>query len=223
MDASEGLPAPSTGGRGRGRATPRSHPTREVLITTVVQLLEVKGPEDLKVEEVLGQSGISVGSLYHHFENFGDLIDQAVIARYAADIDANIEALVAVVVGATDRASLAAGLRGTTVRTVSPDRAAQRSIRSQVMARAMTSERFREALLPHQQRLTDAVADLVRELQERGLFDARLDPVAASIFIQAYSMGLVVNDASGHPADQETLVALVVQVIERSFLTNGEV
>lgn len=189
-----------------------------MLINTVVQLLEVKNPEDLTVEEVLTESGISTGSLYHHFEDFADLVDHAVIARYAADIDANIEVLIGVIVGATDRRSLLKGLRGTTIATVSTDRVAQRSVRAQVMARAVSSERFREALVPHQQRLTEAVADLVRELQAKALFDPGLDPVAASIFIQAYNMGFVVNDVSGHPADEGSLAALVMQVLERSFL-----
>lgn len=202
-------------------ATKRSHPTREVLIDTVVVLLETKGPEDLKVEEVLRLSGISTGSLYHHFKDFSDLIDQAIIARYLADIDVSIELLTGIIQRATDAATLAAGFLATTGRATRADRAEQRLIRAQVMVRAATNDRFRAALFPHQQRLTTALADLFRELQDRGLFDPGLDPIAGSVFIQAYSLGLVVNDVSGFVADEQVMAALVSQVVERSFFAEG--
>lgn len=36
--------------------------------------------------------------------------------------------------------------------------------------------------------------------------------------LQAYNMGFVVNDVSGHPADEEALVARVRHLLDRSFL-----
>lgn len=202
-----------------GRASSRktSRPTRQVLIDTVALMLETSNPESLKVEEVISKSGISTGSMYHHFEDFSDLIDQAIIARYADDIDVSIDALTAVVAGATDSTSLFRGLLTATERTLVPEREAQRFLRVQVMARAASSERFRAALIPHQQRLTDALADLIRELQEKGLYDRAIDPMAGSVFIQAYSMGLVVNDVVGHPVHEDALVALVMRMHDNTF------
>ena len=71
----------------------RLHPTRQTLIATVIELLETTSPEDIRVEQVLTPSGTSVGSLYHHFNDLADLIDQAIITRYTADIDVSIAAL----------------------------------------------------------------------------------------------------------------------------------
>lgn len=196
----------------------RLHPTRQTLIATVIELLETTSPEDIRVDEVLGRSGISVGSLYHHFEDLTDLINQAIITRYSADIDVSIAAITAVIRDATDVESLLAGFREDTARTQSPDRGAHRFHRAQTMARAVTNERFREALAPEQKRLTDALADLWRELQDRGLFDTNLDPQVGSVFIQAYSMGLIVNDVSSDPVDHEAYVAFISRMLERTFL-----
>lgn len=99
-----------------------SHPTRDALIETVIDLLEIQNPEDLKVDEVLTQSGISSGSLYHHFKDLADLIDQAMIVRYSDDIDISISVLTQVITSATDIPSLSAGLLTTTLRTQSPER-----------------------------------------------------------------------------------------------------
>lgn len=200
-------------------AAKRSSPTREVLIDTVVNLLETANPEDIRVEEVLSRSGVSPGSLYHYFENFSDLIDQAIIARYVADIEVSIELSSRLAADVTDLRSLGSGLRATTARAMQPDRARQRFNRAQVMARAAAKPRFREALLPHQERLNLALADHFRTLQDKGLVDPGVDPVVGGLFIQAYSMGFVVNDVSGYPADEEAVVALLMRVLERAFFT----
>ena len=196
----------------------RSHPTRNTLIAAVIELLETNSPEDIKVEDVLGPTGISVGSLYHHFTDLSDLIDQAIITRHSADIDVSIAAITEVVRTATDAKSLLAGFRENTVRTQSPDRGAPRFHRAQTMTRAVTNERFRELLAPEQKRLTDALAQLWRELQDRGMFDPNLDPQVGSVFIQAYSMGLIVNDVSSDPVDQDAYVAFISRMLERTFL-----
>lgn len=196
----------------------RLHPTRQTLIATVIELLETTSPEDIRVEQVLTPSGTSVGSLYHHFNDLADLIDQAMITRYTADIDNSIAALAEVVRTATDRESLLEGFRLSTARTQSPARGAHRFYRAQTMTRAVVNERFREALDTEQKRLTDAIADMWQELQTRGFFDPDLDPKVGSVFIQAYSLGLIVNDVSSEPIDPDAYVDFISRMIERTFL-----
>lgn len=195
----------------------RQHPTRKKLIEAVTDLLETTSPEDVRVDEVLGRSGISVGSLYHHFDDLTDLINQAIITRYSADIDVSIAAITSVVRGSQDRESLLEGFRQNTERTQSPDRGAHRFHRAQTMTRAVTNPRFREALAAEQKRLTDTIADLWRELQDKGFFDPNLDPKVGSVFIQAYSMGLIANDVSIEPIDPDHYVAFISRMIERTF------
>ena len=195
----------------------RQHPTRKKLIEAVTDLLETTSPEDVRVDEVLGRSGISVGSLYHHFDDLTDLINQAIITRYSADIDVSIAAITSVVRGSQDRESLLEGFRQNTEQTQSPDRGAHRFHRAQTMTRAVTNPRFREALAAEQKRLTDTIADLWRELQDKGFFDPNLDPKVGSVFIQAYSMGLIANDVSIEPIDPDHYVAFISRMIERTF------
>jgi len=187
------------------------------LIDTVVSLLETTNPEDVRSEDVLAQSGISSGSLDYHCDNFPDLIDQAIMSRYAADIDVGIEILEQAVENAADFTSPVAGIRAATRRTFDRNRASQRFQRSQVMARAAANQRFRDALKPHQERLNESWADLFRSLQAKGLLDPAVDPVAGSLFVQAFSMGFVVNDVSDYPVDDEAVVALIMQVMEKTF------
>ena len=84
------------------------HPTRERLIDTVVSLLDEKGAEHISVDEVLSSSGISKGSLYHHFEDYSDLIESAYIRRFSAWVDTSIAAMADIVSAANSREGPAA-------------------------------------------------------------------------------------------------------------------
>ena len=62
----------------------RVHPTKALLISTTVKLLDTKLPNEIAVDEILETSGISKGSLYHHFEDLSELLEVAQVERYAA-------------------------------------------------------------------------------------------------------------------------------------------
>ena len=59
----------------------RVHPTKALLIATTVTLLDTKLPNEIAVDEILEASGISKGSLYHHFEDLGELLEIAQVER----------------------------------------------------------------------------------------------------------------------------------------------
>ena len=69
----------------------RIHPTKEKLIETMAELMNERALHDIQVDDVLRESNISKGSLYHHFENFEDLTEAALIARFSNTVDRSIE------------------------------------------------------------------------------------------------------------------------------------
>ena len=64
------------------------HPTKRLLVETVVAMLETKKPNEILAEEVLESSGVSKGSMYHHFEDLQELVETAQLMRYSKWIDA---------------------------------------------------------------------------------------------------------------------------------------
>ena len=63
------------------------HPTKRLLVETVMSLLNTKTPDEVLADEVLEKSGVSKGSMYHHFEDLQELVETAQLARYAKWID----------------------------------------------------------------------------------------------------------------------------------------
>ncbi len=99
------------------------HPTAALLCKTVEQMLSEKKPDLITAEEVLEKSGISKGSLYHHFEDLSDLIETTLIIRYAHWIDLSIRSMSKLLETGKTTKSLKEGLFKVTYATQSdPDR-----------------------------------------------------------------------------------------------------
>ena len=183
------------------------------LLDTAVGLIDEFGAQGFTVEQLLERSNISKGSLYHHFEDFADVIVQSQVVRFSQYVAEDIETLTSVMVNTTSREDLIARLDQVSRASHAPDRASRRFDRIGIIASTQYSAQGRTQLSIAQQQLTDAIADVVRELQERGFIDASIDPSSVSTFIQAYSLGLVLNDVTAEPVDHEKWLALMGRMV----------
>jgi AcrR family transcriptional regulator len=183
------------------------------LIDTATALIAEHGAQGFTVEQLLEISHISKGSLYHHFADFSDVITQSQTGRFATYVAEDIELLTTVMVNTTSREDLLERLEQVARAAHGPDRAKRRIDRAAIISSSQYSETGRAALAATQQLLTDAMSDLVRELQERKLIDAAVDPQAFATFVQAYSLGLVLNDVTENPVDQEVWIALIGRML----------
>lgn len=193
------------------------HPTRERLLLTTVELMDTENPEKVGVEMVLERSGISKGSLYHHFEDFPSLLEAALVYRFHRVVDSSIALIANTVATATTREQFFTDMEKVTTITHSREMTAIRFERARALGHAGTSERFREALGVEQQRLTLAFADLVREAQNQGWVTSDIDPMAAAVFIQAYTIGKLIDEVTAEPVDEQEWLKLIHRMVERTF------
>ncbi len=180
-----------------------THPTKTRLIETTAELLENQFPQDIQVDEILEKSGISKGSLYHHFEDLGELLESAQVFRYSTWVDRSIGLIVPVLSSVKSRDEVIEGLRVLTKYTQSAEYRATRFSRARTLANSESSDRFRKALGIEQERLTAALEDLVAEAKNKGLFKAHLNARVIAIFIQSYTLGKIVDDIVPEPVLQE--------------------
>ena len=193
------------------------HPTRERLLLTTVDLMDTENPEKVGVEMVLETSGISKGSLYHHFEDFPSLLEAALVYRFHRVVDTSLALIANTVATATTREEFFADMEKVTAITHSREMTAIRFERARALGHAGTSERFKEALGVEQQRLTLAFADLVREAQSQGWVTNDIDPMAAAVFIQAYTIGKLIDEVTAEPVDEQEWLKLIHRMVERTF------
>jgi AcrR family transcriptional regulator len=196
------------------------HPTAASLCKTVGNLLDEKNPDLITVEEVLQKSGISKGSLYHHFEDLSDLIETTLITRYTHWIDLSIRSMSKLLETGKTTKSLKDGLFKVTYATQSDAMAKTRLERAQIVAATQNNPRLLKKFTTETDRMTSSFEDLIREVIGRKLFKPNLEPRAIAIFIQAYTFGLVLNDLSENKVKYENWVSLINQIIDEVFIND---
>jgi AcrR family transcriptional regulator len=194
------------------------HPTKNALIEATRELLKTNARKDISSEQILNKSGISKGSLYHHFEDLEELLEAAILLRYTEWVDASIESITQVLQAAKSPDDVYKSLVEVTQQTQDPKRRSDRIYRAEVIGAAASSPRLAKNLGTEQQRLTDALADLVRETQAKGFFHQEIDPHVLAVFIQAYTFGKVVDDFSDSPMKPENWNALINDFLKKTLL-----
>ena len=195
-----------------------THPTKTRLIETTAELLEKQFPQEIQVDEILEKSGISKGSLYHHFDDLGELLEAAQVFKYAAWVDRSIGLIVPVLSSVKTREEIIEGLAVLTKYTQSSEYRATRFYRARTLANSEVSDRFRKALGIEQDRLTAALEDLVAEAKNKGLFKAHLDNRVIAVFIQSYTLGKIVDDIVPSPIFQETWDGFILEMLTNTLV-----
>jgi hypothetical protein len=93
-----------------------------------------------------------------------------------------------------------------------------RQERALTIGRAITSPRMSVLLQGEQQRLTDALVQLIKDAQSRKLCNAEIDSHALAVLMQAWTLGKIVDDLSESPVDNDAYLALVNRVIREVFV-----
>ncbi len=198
------------------RTDTKVHPTKTALIDTVVSMLTTMPVEEITCDAVLAASGISRGSLYYHFADFGDLIEHALAVRFSSHVDGTIRALDDVLAGSTSGTDFRDRLLEATDASLSAS-VNNRLERAIPFAAAANSARFRAALGAEQQRLTDAHARTLLAASERGWISPSVDVRAAAVLLQAASLGLVITELAPHSVDPQAWGSLLRVVFDRVF------
>jgi len=196
------------------------HPTGIELVKTVDRILDSKRPDEISTEEVLKESGISKGSLYHHFVDLPDLIETTLIYRYSKWIDLSIKRMSGLLNSAKTPAQLKESLFEITYATQKDSLKDMRIERARIFAEAQNNERLSEKLVAETERMTSSIEDLVREVIDRKLFKPGLNPRAIAVFIQAYTMGVLVNDFSQNKVSFENWSELINKIIAEVFIND---
>lgn len=193
--------------------------TRDRLVRIVLDLSDTRPIDEIKVDEVLSESGISTGSLYHHFDDFSHLIETAMVARYIEMLRAGemfIQSALDEAETFEDIKSRIAVISGMYARLNTPE---TRFERARILARAERHERLRKALGEAQEEYTDSLAAMFERAQgEGGWINPELNPRALAVLVQAYTFGRLVDDITPNSMDQKDWIALIQEIFASTLL-----
>lgn len=183
----------------------------------VVEMMIQTPPEEIHSEFVLQETGISRGSLYHHYEDFTELLEDAMLYRFSSGVEASTRAIQNIVANSADQEEFLSLLQGVTHATQDRKLADSRFDRARMLAMAQHNLRFRAKLAEVQDRLTDALTECFAQAQEKGWLTRDFDARTGAIFIQAYTLGKLVDDVSAHPMDDRDWENLITLIADRAL------
>ena len=185
----------------RPRETPTTpHPTREKLIEVAVNLIGEVGVE-------------AVGALYHHFRDMNHLLEEAMARRFPVGVRESLVMLKDGLAKATTLADYQKFMSDLTEVSQAPANRPRRTERAHYLALAFASESFRKVIAEQQTEMTAELTDVLHGVQQRGWLRKDLNPKAVAVFIQAYTLGRIIDDISNDPLDPAEWNRLIVTVM----------
>ena len=118
------------------------HATHRALIDCGVELAKEFGMYSFTVEQLLTKSGISKGSLYHHFEDFNDLVECVQVRVFTEYVELDISAIQRALDAATDRDKFVNLISLITRTALQPQRSTSRIQRARIISATQGRERF---------------------------------------------------------------------------------
>ncbi len=178
---------------------PAVHATKKKLLATVMALMAELPLEAITADHVLKHSGVSKGSLYHHYADFSELIEEGLVQEMAIGIDQKLAQMALLTQHATSSNTFLDGLHALIADSQSQAQQHTRRRMARILAHAENNDRLAKAWATQQQRLTDGYAALLATCQDKGWLSPAVEPHAAAVLIQALGLGQVIDDGSAMP------------------------
>ena len=195
----------------------KPHPTHEKLVAATVDLMRDHLPEAISADMILEKTGVVKGSLYHHFNDLGDLIEIALTRSFSQVVDSNIAVMSDLLSKAQSKEDFFQATVQFNLLTQKPARRDARFERVRLLGFAYKNPRFSARLAAEQQRLTEAYADMFRLAQSKGWMAGDFDPRAAAVLIQAYTLGKAVDDVVAEPVSTEAWNSIIIKIVTHVF------
>ncbi|MEY3797688.1 MAG: hypothetical protein RL628_1405 [Actinomycetota bacterium] len=189
------------------------HATHRALIDCGVELAKEFGMYGFTVEQLLTKSGISKGSLYHHFEDFVDLVECVQVRIFTEYVELDISAIQRALDAATDRDKFVNLISLITRTALQPQRSTSRIQRARIISATQGRERFATRIGHEQKLLNDQMKRVISVGQERGWIPPHFDAHALALFVQGYAFGLILNDVTEERVGAEEMAVVIDSVI----------
>ena len=194
------------------------HPTKQRLLDTVVEILYTREGARPTVDEVLEKSQVSRGSLYHHFGDFDHLIEDAQVFQFSKFVDVSANRMGELLETVKSPLELRDALFAITISTQSNQGSKSRLLRARLIGESEYNPQFKAKLQLEADRLTDTLETLIQAAIDRSWFKPNYPARVIAVFIQAYTLGKVLNDLSLNKVAEDDWNKLINDIIESFFI-----
>jgi AcrR family transcriptional regulator len=178
----------------KGPQALRSEATRRALLDAALADMEATGEASIRITKVLQESGITNGSLYHHFGSREGLVQAAIAERFLGSVTKGLAVFTRRVAEVGSTEELFEVFREELVRIGSPDVQAQRVHRMTALAAALPRADLLERIIADQARYFDGAADAIGRLRDQGFVRGDIDVRAFAAWFLGLSLSRLLSD-----------------------------
>ena len=178
--------------------------------------MDLHAIEEISAAMILERAGASKSSMYHFFEDFSDLLDETYVVRFGKDVKESIIVIEKIIARSTTKEEFFVALDRLTANTQSRELASLRFRRARKLARSERHEKFQKSLGALQQQLTDSLTLAFETAQEKGFLNKNFEARTGAVFIQAYTLGRIVDDITEtqmNDKDWEKLIGRIAREV----------
>lgn len=196
------------------------HETKMQLMRATSDLMDEMSFEEISAAMVLERTGASKSSMYHFFEDFNDLLEETFLQRFALSVHTSDREIKEIIRTSSSSEEFLRSLEKVTKASQARKNSATRFQRARMLARSERNERFRISLGEIQQQLTDSLTQAFESAQDKGFLNRDFEARTGAVFIQAYTLGRVVDDITVNQMNDKDWEKLISR-IAREVLGNS--
>lgn len=183
--------------------------TRQRILERAIEVIDQRGEDALRVTEVARMAGVTQGMVTYHFGSRHNLVAEAQLVRYAANMMIDVVELASIVDTIHDTDALFEVGMLFTRRALLPERVLARRARVSAAGFGVGDEHVRTVLRQAATTAIDGLTAFLTTMAERGLLRPGVSPRATATFIQSYNLGLVQWDLDERPVPGEEIVDVI--------------
>lgn len=176
-------------------ASAARHPTAQALVEAAIAEIEEHGEGLVRIGDILERSGVSSGSLYHHFGGKEALLQEATVERYVRAISYGLGRVTESISKVQTKADVIAFLTDELQRLDAPELVEQRRQRISALGSAARQPEVLAEIGRRQAELFEASGAMVdKVLKERGLINPDLNSRAFAAWFFALLLDRFILD-----------------------------
>lgn len=183
----------------------------DAVVDATVRVLEREGEKAVRIAEICDVTGVSYGTVYHHFGDRNGLIRAAQFARLSDQPGRDIAAFRSALDGDDPTGDFISSLMTICRSIADPSRGPVRLVRTSVIASALNDPEFLPTVSELESTIMSDLIDVIERAQELGIADPSLDPTALAAYLEAVSYGLVLAEVSEHQPDPDALAEVILR------------
>jgi AcrR family transcriptional regulator len=177
----------------------RARATVENVVQATAALLEEHDERSISVADIARRSGVSIGSLYHHFGDRRSILAAAQAHRYDASARMQLGRTLTIYAQGPDPLAVIAASERLVAGLLAGEHDADRRARIDALCAGRHRPALLDSLSASFRSLIDVVAAQVAALCEGGVLVDGIDPRAYAVFSQVYGAGLAADRLHPEP------------------------